>query len=420
MRDQQDGPFASFAAAILLTCLTIALWGFAHRLYTTLLPELAATEALAGPKLALARAGLALGYVLMTLPAAFVSRNFGFKIGMVFGLGLLAISMFLLYPAVERHAFPFFALAATVMGSGLALIEVMTSCLVVFLGSKESAIRRMNLIQALVPLGALAGLFSGEHILGAVLHETGGPTAHALMLPLFSLGTAIIALAFVVELVEFPPLAGERVAPDDSTWASFAPPLRLPSFRAAVVAQFLSLGAQIIIAMVAMGSFKMSVPARPFEAAPLLVWGILAFGLGRIIGPVLMLRLNPMTVLAVFSAGGIASCLAAVTGNSSAESWGLVGAGFFLSIQFPTVFAHTIRDLGEMAKTGAAIMIFVAFSGTAVLALTALFFSPQATQTLMVLPALCFAGLWRYALRARREGQQPAAELTPPAAELPQ
>lgn len=415
MRDQRDGHIASFAAAIVLTCLTIALWGFAHRLYTTLLPELAATEALTGLKLAIARAGLALGYVLMTLPAAFVSRNFGFKIGMVFGLGLLAISMFLFYPAVERHSFVIFAFGATVMGSGLALIEVMTSCLVVFLGSKENAVLRMNVVQALVPLGAVAGLFAGEHVLRTVLHEAGGPTAHALMLPLFSLGTAILALAFVIELVEFPPLAGERVARDDNTWASFAPPLRLPCFRAAVWAQFLSLGAQIIIAIVAVRTFKSAVPGKALEAAPIFVWCIVAFGLGRLLGPVLMLRLEQMTVLALFSAAGLICSLMAAIGNDAAQTWGLVGASFFLSIQYPTVFAQTVRGLGEMAKTGAAILVFVAFSGTAVMALTALFFAPSAPRVLMLLPALCFAGLWRYALHAKREGhQQPS--LTPPVA----
>ena len=390
-------------AAILFICAAIALWGFAHRLYTTLLPDLAAVQALSSLEIDLARAGLAIGYVLMTLPAAFVSRNLGYKIGMVIGLGAIAVGMFLFYPAVEHHSYGYFFVAATIMGSGLALMEVMTAALIVFLGSRDSAAQRSNLAQAFAPAGALAGMFFGQHILGEVFAAPPGQSAHALVLPLFSLGTAIIVLMFLIDLLDFPPVAGERVARGKSTLASFAPPLQQPFFRYALIAQFLSLGAQIVLAAFAVRYCLATVPGLgKQEAHAVFVWCIAAFGAGRLIGPLLMLRLDPMDVLVAFSAATLLCGTMMVLGGGQMGVAALIATSFFLSIQYPTIFAYAIRDLGEMAKSGASLLIFVAFSGTAVLALAAVTAKPFSAPQVMVLTLPCFAGALYFTLAMRR------------------
>jgi FHS family L-fucose permease-like MFS transporter len=79
-----------------------------------------------------------------------------------------------------------------------------------------------------------------------------------------------------------------------------------------------------------------------------------------------------------------------------------------MSILFPTIFADALCDLGDMAKSAAAILMFVAFSGTGVFALLAVVSAPQILHLIMVLPALCFAGITVLSQRLSRTEERPA------------
>ena len=103
-----------FVIAVVLTAAAILLWGFAHRLFSTLLPGLGQALSLTPHQADMARSAVAIGYFLMSLPTAFVSRHFGYKIGMLFGLGIFAVGIFLFYPAIAGHSVIFFVAAATV------------------------------------------------------------------------------------------------------------------------------------------------------------------------------------------------------------------------------------------------------------------------------------------------------------------
>jgi FHS family L-fucose permease-like MFS transporter len=381
-------PVGGFAVAIALTATAIALWGFAHRLYATLLPGLGAAFALSPAQSDMARSAIAIGYLVMTLPTAFVSRNLGYKIGMLFGLGTFAVGMFLVYPAVERHSLFFFLVSASVIGSGLAILEVTAVPLVVFIGRAESAIQRTVMAVSLSPFGALAALYLGPKILA-------GSTSPDSLVTLFSaVGIAAIALAFVMEMVPFPAVAEARAAPGDRTLASFRPPLRLKRFRYAVAAAFLSLFAQIIIAGFAPAYSRSVMPSlTPAAAQLVLVWAYLALGIGRLVGPLVMAWVAPMRLLVVFAAASTVCALASAVASGPLAIAGLVGTCFFMAILFPTIFADTLLDLGDMAKSGTAILMFVAFSGTGLFALMAVVSTTAILPWIMILPAACFAGV---------------------------
>ncbi|GAA0539614.1 FHS family L-fucose permease-like MFS transporter [Rhizomicrobium palustre] len=401
--DKAKNQFWQSIAAICVTALAVALWGFAHRLYTTLLPDLAMAQALSSFEMDLSRAGLAVGYALMTLPTAFIIRNFGYKIGLIAGLGFLAIGLFIFYPAVEHRSFAYFLFAAVMTGSGLALMEVVTVALAVFLGPRDTAMIRSNLTQAMAPLGALGGYIIGERILQDSINLSN--MAHMLVLPLFTLGGLIVALMFLIDLVEFPSVAGERVSQDDSTWKSFSPPFHDKNFRGSAAALFLCLGAMLILSGAAMHYAHKLQPGAAQQNV--LMTGFAVFALGRLVGPLFMLRFRAMTVLAAFSGATVLCCAAMTVLSGRAALWALWGACFFASIQFPTIFAMALRDMKEMAKTGAAVLVFVAFCGSAVLGLTVIMIKPLTEAMLMTLPGICSAGIMLYAIRMRTVERKP-------------
>lgn len=399
-----------FWVAVVLTAAVLALWGFGHRLFATLLPGLAAGLDLAPAEADMARAAIAMGYFLMTLPGAFITRNFGYKIGMIFGLGVFAVGTFLLYPAIERHSLSFFLMAATVFGSGLAILGVTTTPFVVFLGSRNGAIQRAILAEALSPLGGLAALLIGRSILTGATFD---PSFAHNMVGLFSaVGVAAITLAFVIEMTKFPPAADARIARDDRTLPSFLAPLRIARFRYAIAAIFLCLFAQIIIANFAPRYAVTVMPSLPPGLAhQVLVWGYVALLAGRIAGPILMLRIAPMRLLVAFSALATLCIAVAVVGRGPVAIASLIGAAFFLSIIIPTITADAIADLGEMAKSAAALLQFVAFTGTGIFALLAIAVTAQIVPLVMVLPALCLAAITVLSLCLCRPG---TADTAPP------
>ena len=392
MRGMHAKSATGFAIAVALTAATIVLWGFAHRLFSTLLPGLGQALSLTPAQADMARSAVAIGYFLMTLPTVFISRNFGYKIGMLFGLGTFAVGIFLLYPAVAGHSILFFIAAASVFGSGLAMVEVTAMPLVVFLGSRNGAIQRAILAAALSPLGALAALVVGHKMLAGATISPG--FAHSLIALLSAVGVAAIALAFVMEIAKFPPVATARVSPTDRTLPSFLKPLRIRRFRTAVMASFLCLFAQIVIAGFApLYSLAVMPSLTPTAAQLVLVWAYLALLIGRLVGPLLMVRIAPMRLLVISSAAATLCAIMAVVSSGPFAIACVIGTSFFMAILYPTIFADALRDLGDLAKTAAALLQFVAFSGTGIFAMLAVENSSYSVRLIMILPALCFAGV---------------------------
>ena len=115
-----------------------------------------------------------------------------------------------------------------------------------------------------------------------------------------------------------------------------------------------------------------------------------------------MWRFNPMDLAVVFCWAAFLCAMVASLAPGMIGVWALIAMSFFLSIQMPTFLGHALVDLGEMAKSGAAIIMFVAFSGAGVIGLGALLIVPLGVHAIMILPALCFVGAGLCAMAMRR------------------
>ena len=389
--------------AIALIVGMFAIWGLAHRLYDTLLPQFAMALALDDFRTNLAQWALNLGYFLMALPAAMVTRNFGYKSGVVFGLGCFAVGMFLFYPAAQEHGYYFFLLAAVVVGSGLAILEVSADPLVMRLGTVDTAVRRLNIAQALNPVGILAGFTVGHWILQATVQHRAAELARALVVPYFFIGAVVLVVAFFVDKVKFPQVASERVKKDERTTDDFRLLLKQRRFLIGAVALLLCSVTQVVLWGFTTRYVMHNVPdSSSASAADILLWALIAFTVGRVIGTVLMYVVDPSLLLAVFAAAGAVLAGAAVVLGGNNGTWCIIGASFFLSIVFPTIFGNAVRDLGPLTKAGSAIMMLAAGGGAAALAITNLLYSPEHVAQVMAISAVGFTliaayGAWYYA-----------------------
>src|SRR4029453_7315255 len=103
-------------------------------------------------------------YFCLALPTAFLNERFGYKVGVLTGLGLAAIGAFGFYPAAKSLTFGVFLIALFVLAAGLSILETSANPFAIAMGPEESATQRLNLAQAFNPVGANIGV-----LLGAVL-----------------------------------------------------------------------------------------------------------------------------------------------------------------------------------------------------------------------------------------------------------
>src|SRR3954466_15845470 len=93
-----------------------------------------------------------------------INKRFGYKTGVLTGLGLAAVGGLLFLPASQLLDFGPFLVALFVLAAGLSILETSANPFVIAMGPEESATQRLNLAQAFNPVGANIGV-----LLGAVL-----------------------------------------------------------------------------------------------------------------------------------------------------------------------------------------------------------------------------------------------------------
>ena len=97
-------------------------------------------------------------YFLLALPAALINERFGYKAGLLTGLGLAAAGAFLFYPAAKILTYEAFLVALFALAAGCSILETSANPYVISMGPQDTATRRLNLAQAFNPLGTNIGV----------------------------------------------------------------------------------------------------------------------------------------------------------------------------------------------------------------------------------------------------------------------
>src|ERR671921_429248 len=147
-----------------LLVLCFAAWGSAANLTDVLVGVFRTIFSMSNFQSALVQFAYYGAYFSLAIPAAFINRRYGYKAGVLAGLGLATLGGFLFIPASVLLAFGFFLIALFVLAAGLSILETSANPFVIAMGPEESATQRLNLAQAFNPVGANIGV-----LLGAVL-----------------------------------------------------------------------------------------------------------------------------------------------------------------------------------------------------------------------------------------------------------
>ncbi|MEY2793827.1 MAG: hypothetical protein RJA76_1819, partial [Bacteroidota bacterium] len=146
---------------ILVTSLFF-LWGLANSLNGTLVKQFQLALDLQRWQANIVETAFYFGYFVMALPAGLVMKKYGYKMGILFGLGMYALGAFLFYPAAGIREYSFFLFALFLIASGIAFLETAANLYVTVLGDSKSGDFRLNLAQSFNGLSTILGPVIGS------------------------------------------------------------------------------------------------------------------------------------------------------------------------------------------------------------------------------------------------------------------
>ena len=388
-------------AFILITSLFF-LWGFAHNLDPILIPHLKKSFTPTTTQSTLVDSAVYIAYFLMALPAGFIMKKFGYKIGIVTGLLFFAIGSFLFIPAANMQSYTFFLVALFVIACGLTILETAANPYASALGPQETSTQRLNLAQSFNGLAAALAPVIGYRVImtkgysDAELAAMTEPArklalaseASSVKTPYFVLGAVLVLIAVIFALVKLPRIQYQE---EREKSKNILHAFKHKHLTWAVIAQFFYVGAQVSVFSLFILYAPEAAGITDEKAAYFLGGCGMAFLIGRFLGTFLMKFIQPNNLLAIYSAINVLLSFVAISAQGMITVYAVILICFFMSIMFPTIFALGIKNLGSDTAYGSSLLIMSIVGGAI---LPALFgYISDATGNIQLgyaVPLICF------------------------------
>ena len=416
----------------MLVCSLFLLWGLCNGMIDVLNKHFQNSLGISKAQSAFVQGAWYAAYFLMALPSGWVARRFGYRGGILTGLGIVIIGSLLFVPVTKMHAsqtvmFAAFLGALFVVGSGLTFLETVANPYTTVLGPVESGVSRINLAQSCNAVGWILGPIIGStFILSKTEHVN--RSNEALYLPYLLVAGIVAVLVVVFILAPVPDLHAEQETRAASRPTQHERPLFEEwHFVFAIVSQFLYCAAQTGIF-----SFFINYVKDPAYMPPLPAWiadmlpmdmkylhtgawhmteygaGMLlsvAFGfftVGRFSGSAILRFATPHITLGFYALANVVMMFLVWLGLGWVSVGALVMSFFFMSIMYPTHFALAIRGLGERTKLGASFMVTAIVGGSIMPILMGWLADHYSMGVGFLMPLGCFAAIMCYGFFWRR------------------
>jgi MFS transporter, FHS family, L-fucose permease len=405
--------YPGLTVPFILVVACFAAWGSAANLTDVLVGVFRHIFAMSNFQSALVQFAYYGAYFSLAIPAALINKRFGYKAGVLTGLGLATLGGLLFIPASLMLAYLPFLIALFVLASGLSILETSANPFVIAMGPERSATQRLNLAQAFNPVGANIGV-----LLGAVLilpnitpeGEKASMTAaqlsqaqeHDLSLVLKPYTGIALALLLIWLLIAFRKIN----VPDEHShfgleerrggalgrlWAN-------RHYRYGVVAQFLNVGAQVCAWTFTIQYAQDVVGVPTANSGWYLQASLILFLIARFVMTWLLGIFRPAKLLLAMGVLGVALCLIAILVHNMVGLLAVVGISISLSLMFPTIYGVALQGMGKDTKFGAAGLVMAILGGALLPMVHGKIMDAWGAAEAYIVPGACLAGVALYAL----------------------
>lgn len=421
----QSNGNTNYTIPLILVTSLFFLWGLANSLNGTLVKQFQTALDLQRWQANIVETAFYFGYFVMALPAGYVMKKYGYKMGILLGLILYAAGAFLFYPAADVRAYSFFLIALFMIASGIAFLETAANLYVTVLGDPAKGDFRLNFAQSFngmsIILGpVIGGLFifsekeySREALAAMPIAESEAiRAAHAtsVQTPYLLVGCVVSLVAILFAITKMPELKTTEEKESNITIKDL---LKHRHLVLGIVAQFLNVGAQVtlwgnfvdlkldyapetnlwIVEKIYQINANMSATQMAsFHAS----FAFILFLIGRFLGTYLMGHFKSSQILGIYAIGAVISLIVAMLGGGILAVVALMLVYFCQSIMFPTIFALSCKNLGEGSKLASSLIIMSIVGGAFVPPFAASLFKIN-TNVALAVPMFCFAYIVYYA-----------------------
>ena len=405
--------FPGMAVLFVVLACCFLVWGVAADLTTPMVAGFKRIFEMSTFQASLVQLAYFGAYFLLALPAAFINERFGYKAGILSGLGLAALGAFAFYPASKIMTYEAFLVALFAMAAGCSILETSANPYVISLGPEATSTRRLNLAQAFNPLGTNIGvLLAATLILPKLqdpvnlaqlnpeqLHAIRAGELGAVMGPYMGLAIVLVMIAIVIAVKKAPPIVEEFPDTGDAKGKLIvATLLRNPRYRFGVIAQFFNVAAQVCTWTYIIQYVQQALGGSLERGGYLLQVSLIIFLLSRFFMTWLIGRIRATKVLATLGALAVALCLFAMASPNIAGVVALVSVSFCLSLMFPTIYGVALKGLGPATKFGAAGLVMAIVGGAIMPLVQGKLLDATSAAVSFIVPAVCFAVVTAFAV----------------------
>ena len=443
-----------YLAVFIMLTSCFALWGLLNNMTDNLVPSFQKIFMTSQSTAGFVQISFYGAYSVIAIFASLLIQKAGYRVGVLFGLGVYVIGALLYVPACVLQSFWTYIVGIFVVAGGCAVLETTCNPYVLALGDESTAVRRLNFAQMFNPLGSLAGIVLAQQLILANLNPA--PTEERMAMPaeelnaivhheLFWVCVPYVGLCAIAAAIWFffffrKPTEIDHVAAEKSNLGEILSILaHSPKWYCGVVAQVFYVGVQIA-AWTWMNVYcQKELGVTPAQGASYYLIALSLFIACRWLCTFLMKYFEPAKMMALFAFGAILSSFGVMylrsdvvfTVGSLPFSWNVIALcsmSGFMSLMFPTIYGIGLGGIDPRAhKLGAAGLIMAIVGGALLTPWMAsiidapgfwanlvpmfdaavdtnLHASSQSLRASFIVPAICFAVVLAYALAfSRRE-----------------
>lgn len=340
---------------VLVTSLFF-LWGFAHAILDVLNKHFQEVMDITRTHSAMVQVMFYFGYFVMAVPAGLFITRYGYRKGVVFGLLLYGIGSLLFIPGERWMSFEFFLFSLFVIACGLVFLETAANPYMTELGDRETAASRLNLAQSFNGLGCICGPLVGGLLL---FSDQGGAN---ISYPYTLMGVVVLVVAWVFSRIKLPEIVHAEEVTDGAAVQKGLWSHRL--FLFGVFALFCYEVAEISINSFFINYVVDDGWMNARDAAVVLSFGGLGlFMCGRLAGSWIMRRIRAERVLLCCALGTTLATFLIVCNVGRISFTALFLVYVFEAIMFPTIFAISLKGLGEKTKRASSFLMMSPIGG---------------------------------------------------------
>jgi FHS family L-fucose permease-like MFS transporter len=390
------------------------IFGGITSLNDVLIPKLKSLFALSYAEAMLVQSAFFAAYFIVSLPAAAIVERIGYLRTATLGLVTMMIGCLLFLPASGAGVFGMFLFALFVLAAGITIVQVVANPLISMLGEPATASSRLTFAQAFNSLGTTLFPYVGAIVILGSLSSVDSSTLSGAALTAFraaetrAIEHAYLALALALLIVavfvwSFRNRLVEAVVEPGRLLDAFGL-LKRPRFGFGALCIFLYVGAEVAIGSVIvsylMQTGVMGISAEAAGKHVPYYWG--GAMVGRFIGAYFLRIFPPAKVLSLVAATAIGLLLLSSQLDGVASGWALLAIGLCNSIMFPTIFSLASQGLGTRMAEGSGIICMAIVGGAIIPVLTGRVADLSDLKIALIVPALCYAGIFAYGWVARR------------------